>query len=1294
MTTVAKVTKVGLIQEYFTKYQMEVAQLSVEGATAFRQKLSRLPIDELARDTLFRSMLREALGGGGDPRELARDGAAGQKWYPPHGSGSGRPTAPQKRSSSSPPQTRQQDPAQSGVRRQLRKIIPVIRSELFDQALQSLSRKEYLLDQAKGGNVDMTGLWWPIETDPQAEARMVDSLVARAEGNHGDEALDGMVRTMLSDLMGAAKGRYEERIDGFCAILDDFFVQAGRYYEEGQFDFLARIALLTEFFKMHRLLIAELFASAVSDQIAVGLRAASLDGGAIEQLLVACAAAESRFYRGNEPGYATLLHFDEAALLAAAGPLLYLDLSRPSPVQINKEHFQATFCKDEKVDILSRLQPLWDEDVAAAHDDAERIRQLAALLSHRNDLMEELQKRIGDSEHPYSRKGWSIAKRAVHSYFLRKEQSVQSFCRQMAQYVDMCARVMDGAAAKAQISLKEEHKVFDLAIPLPALTGHLRHRVAADVLGFMPERSYEDEIRGLFTRPDGAPPPAMGSFNRWVETERRQYYLNQQRTLEQAYAALLVSFIDQIGSSKDGPAGTLGRELHELFLPKTRERLAGGAQLALQDFITHLISHVRQHLKGRVVALSEAFAAGASASRLVEAHVSSKLGLKVDLVLSYVNLLFPLLYVPIRINCSVKENVSFDSKKGLDLTVKRLGKMLADIGELMRGDKSDNIKNLLLMAIDKTHDYLETDRFFPQVVRNFGGADKPSNEPLFIYKANYDSRYVVLDQDTSVHRKYQKALDQLKAESVTRNYADYLGVSSQARDYKREIIFYIGPTNSGKSYEAFNLLVKGVNGVYLAPLRLLALEGKEEIVKRGKACNLVTGEEEELMEGATFSAQTIETIDLERHYEVGVIDEIQMIEDASRGWAWSQAFAGLNVRKLILTGSSNALPIVESISKKLGDSLKVVSMARKNPLVFSDKPFNKNSPFKAGTAIVAFTRKKILEIRDELVQHGHKVAVVYGALSPETRRLEAQRFRTGESTLLVSTDAIGMGLNLPISQVLFAQSAKFDGIARRDLSPSEVIQIGGRAGRFGISDSEDGVVGFVTGFCPHLEPGVLREGFDRASRGLDDVKCGYVVPNFAQVLEAKEVFGGKPLSMILKILATNIEFSEDWAVLCHDKMEDMIQKTRLLEDNFGRPERNQLGALPFNKLWKLISAPCDLELLKDLYLNLCAAVVVGSDPYYPQLPPLPVTKGTLERAEFTVKQLTIYSWFARRFKKHIPPGIDAERDSQRYFGIEMNGIFEPVERTDADREMLSHAISKAIKDERRLAPTFGFGRPR
>ena len=137
-----------------------------------------------------------------------------------------------------------------------------------------------------------------------------------------------------------------------------------------------------------------------------------------------------------------------------------------------------------------------------------------------------------------------------------------------------------------------------------------------------------------------------------------------------------------------------------------------------------------------------------------------------------------------------------------------------------------------------------------------------------------------------------------------------------------------------------------------------------------------------------------------------------------------------------------------------------ISLKRKGPLIASKTPIPLGD-LQVGDAIVAFSRRDVLDMRAELVRRGRRVAVVYGALSPEVRRAEAARFRDGDADILVATDAIGMGLNLPIRRVIFSTLRKFDGEQRRELNTQEVKQIGGRAGRYG--RFEEGVVAVLAG---------------------------------------------------------------------------------------------------------------------------------------------------------------------------------------------------------------------------------------
>jgi ATP-dependent RNA helicase SUPV3L1/SUV3 len=191
-------------------------------------------------------------------------------------------------------------------------------------------------------------------------------------------------------------------------------------------------------------------------------------------------------------------------------------------------------------------------------------------------------------------------------------------------------------------------------------------------------------------------------------------------------------------------------------------------------------------------------------------------------------------------------------------------------------------------------------------------------------------------------------------------------------------------------------------------------------------------------------------VDLTRAVDVAVIDEAQMLEDEQRGWAWTLAVAGVRAKHIILCGSEDGLRAAQRLASRLGVTLDVRRFERKNPLQIVDAiPLTSLRP---GDAVIAFSRNGVIEIQGQIGRSGYTSAAIYGSLSPAVRRREAERFRTGAAQVLVATDAIGLGLNLPIRRIIFAAVEKYDGVALRMLTPPEIRQIAGRAGRYGIHD--------------------------------------------------------------------------------------------------------------------------------------------------------------------------------------------------------------------------------------------------
>ena len=308
------------------------------------------------------------------------------------------------------------------------------------------------------------------------------------------------------------------------------------------------------------------------------------------------------------------------------------------------------------------------------------------------------------------------------------------------------------------------------------------------------------------------------------------------------------------------------------------------------------------------------------------------------------------------------------------------------------------------------------------------------------------------------------ALDGLNHELAFQGYPDTF---DKARRLQRSVTLYVGPPNSGKTHAAFERLAQALDGAYLAPLRLLALEGRDRLVARGVPCSLLTGEENVPAEGARVVSSTIEMVSTNTPIDVAVIDEAQMIFDNSRGWAWTQAIVAVPANEVIIICSAYAVAAIENLLGLCGERCEVRHFERMQHVAVLPAAVPLHQ-LQLGDAVVAFSRRDVLKLRDAIAAGGHPVSVIYGALPPEVRRREAERFASGESHILVATDAIGMGLNLPIRRVLFSTLTKFDGQTDRTLAESEVHQIAGRAGRYGLHEE-----GFA-GVLKDAEPSALR----------------------------------------------------------------------------------------------------------------------------------------------------------------------------------------------------------------------------
>jgi ATP-dependent RNA helicase SUPV3L1/SUV3 len=238
------------------------------------------------------------------------------------------------------------------------------------------------------------------------------------------------------------------------------------------------------------------------------------------------------------------------------------------------------------------------------------------------------------------------------------------------------------------------------------------------------------------------------------------------------------------------------------------------------------------------------------------------------------------------------------------------------------------------------------------------------------------------------------------------------------REMPRTVHMHVGPTNSGKTYHALKRLEEVESGIYLGPLRLLAHEVYTRLNAKGKACALITGEEQRMPEGSRpdmFSC-TVEMAPLNTKFDVAVIDEIQMINHRERGWAWTQAFLGLQAKEIHLCGEARTVPLMRELCALVGDKVHVHEYKRLTPLEIEPRSLGgRLNRLEKGDCIVAFSVLGIHALRREVEKKtGKKCAIVYGSLPPETRAQQARLFNDPDNNydFLVASDAIGMGLNL------------------------------------------------------------------------------------------------------------------------------------------------------------------------------------------------------------------------------------------------------------------------------------------
>lgn len=356
-------------------------------------------------------------------------------------------------------------------------------------------------------------------------------------------------------------------------------------------------------------------------------------------------------------------------------------------------------------------------------------------------------------------------------------------------------------------------------------------------------------------------------------------------------------------------------------------------------------------------------------------------------------------------------------------------------------------------------------------------------------------------------------------------------------------------------------------------------------------------------------------------FDCVVIDEIQMITDPQRGWAWTRALVNIFSPEIHICGDPSVLSLIEEIVNLCGDELEIKTYERMTELNLENRAL-KLEELQKSDALIVFSRRNALKHKHLLEQNGFRVSIIYGMLSPEVRREQARKFDEGETDIIVSTDAISMGMNLPIRRIVFSTLSKFINSVEYIITDSEIKQIAGRAGRY--KRYPIGYVNYIEGIEGGHEK--IKRAINIELKQKERCMVGPDLDIFAQVNTALEK-NNLPLlklSDFLRLFNT-MQFKDPFYCV---QLKEMIEVAEMVEDIDSE------SVLNTGEIFGFSCAPVNLGLSDHVqyFMWILGHYVRGESVKYS---PIDFKSNDIDYLETSIKCMELYQWLSRHFGKKL-----------------------------------------------------------